>query len=78
MLELGAPLALLSRRSSVIWAVIACLFHWGVFFVMGITFRYQLCGIAFAAFFVPSAMEGKLISRTSTENCLLIGERCPS
>jgi hypothetical protein len=25
--------------------------HWGVLTIMGISFKYQLCGIAFAPFF---------------------------
>jgi hypothetical protein len=50
-LELGAPLALLSRRLAWGWAVSAFLMHWGIFFIMGITFRYHLAGVAFAPFF---------------------------
>jgi hypothetical protein len=50
LLELGAPAFLLSKRSTVLWAISMFLFHWGVFLVMGITFHYHLSGIAFAAF----------------------------
>jgi len=50
LLELGAPLFFLSKHGTVLWATCMFLFHWGVFLVMGITFRYHLSGIAFAAF----------------------------
>lgn len=56
VLELGAPLVLLHKRGAFAWAVVMYLFHWGILLMMGITFRYQLCGIAFAAFFVPFAL----------------------
>ncbi len=52
VLELGAPVAFCFSRISRFWAVTAFLFHWGVLFVMGIKFRYQLAGVAFAAFFL--------------------------
>jgi hypothetical protein len=51
VIELGAPLALLNRRLGQLWAVGAFLMHWGVFFVMAITFSYHLSGIIFASFF---------------------------
>jgi hypothetical protein len=51
VLELGAPLVLLSRRLGWAWAIAAFLLHWGILAIMSITFRYQLCGIAFASFF---------------------------
>lgn len=50
VLELGAPLAL-SRRIGRIWAVNTLAMHWGIFFVMGITFEHHLTGIVFAPFF---------------------------
>jgi hypothetical protein len=50
-LELLAPLALLNRRVGRGWAVSAFLMHWGIYFLMGITFRYQLWGAAFAPLF---------------------------
>jgi predicted DCC family thiol-disulfide oxidoreductase YuxK len=50
-LELFAPLALLNKRGGRFWAINALLMHWGILFVMGITFRYQLSGIVFAPFF---------------------------
>lgn len=51
--ELGAPLALLHRRLGQAWAVAAFAMHWGIFAVMGITFRYQLSGVGFVSFFQP-------------------------
>jgi hypothetical protein len=49
-LEFGAPLALLGGR----WAlgIVTSLIglHWGILWIMGIYFDYQLCGVAFACF----------------------------
>ena len=50
-LELFAPLALLNRRVGRFWSMNAFLMHWGIYFVMGITFEYQLTGVIFAPFF---------------------------
>ena len=51
LVELGAPAALLHRRLGYLWALNAFAMHWGIFFVMGITFRYQLTGLIFLSFF---------------------------
>jgi hypothetical protein len=51
VLELGAPAGLLNKRLAQRWALSAFLMHWGVYFIMGIKFRYQLSGILFASFF---------------------------
>jgi hypothetical protein len=51
VIELGAPLFLLERRLSRLWAVSAWLMHWGIFFIMGILFRYQLSFLIFLSFF---------------------------
>ena len=51
ILELGAPVVVFSRRLSRWWVLSVFLMHWGVFFIMGIRFRYQLCGLLFASFF---------------------------
>lgn len=48
--ELGAPVALLSPRIGRLWATSAWGMHVGIKAIMGITFRYQLSGIAFASF----------------------------
>lgn len=50
-IEVGAPLALLSRRLGRAWAVAAFGLHWGVLAVMKIRFRYQLSGVAFLPLF---------------------------
>jgi hypothetical protein len=50
-LELGAPLALVDPRAGRGWAVSAFGMHWGIRAIMGIRFRYQLCGAAFAPWF---------------------------
>ncbi len=49
--ELFAPVAILNRRVGMFWALNAFAMHWGILFVMGITFRYQLMGIIFLSFF---------------------------
>ena len=51
VLELGAPLALLNKRLSQLWAINTYLMHWGIYFTMKITFRYQLAGLIFSPFF---------------------------
>lgn len=51
ILELAAPAVLLDRRTARVWALGAFLLHWGIFFIMKITFRYQLSGLIFASFF---------------------------
>ena len=51
VLELGAPVALLHRGVGRLWAIAALGLHWGIFFTMGIKFRYQMSGAAFVAFF---------------------------
>jgi len=49
--ELGAPLVMLNKRLRWAWVLSAFLMHWGIFFIMGITFRYHLSGVVFASFF---------------------------
>lgn len=51
ILELGAPFALIHRRVSQFWALSAFGMHWGIYFLMGILFRYQLAGLIFLPFF---------------------------
>ena len=51
VLELGAPLALLDKRLAYLWVLGAFPMHWGILFIMGIEFPYQLSGLAFASFF---------------------------
>jgi hypothetical protein len=51
VVELGAPLALLDRRIGYAWALAAFPMHWGIYLVMGISFRYYLTGLAYGSFF---------------------------
>jgi predicted DCC family thiol-disulfide oxidoreductase YuxK len=51
IIELGAPFALAGKRIGVAWVVLTWLLHWGIFFIMGIRFRYQMSGIIFLSFF---------------------------
>lgn len=51
VLELGAPVALANRRIGIIWCVLTLGMHWGIYFIMGIKFRYQMSGLTFASFF---------------------------
>lgn len=50
VVELGAPLALSSRRVAWLWVAAAWLFHIGILAAMAIVFPYQLSGIAYASF----------------------------
>jgi hypothetical protein len=50
-IELGAPLALAHRGLGQVWALAAFGMHWGIYFLMGIKFRYQQSGLIFAPFF---------------------------
>lgn len=49
-LELVAPVALVHRRIGRVWVVSAFGMHWCIKALMGITFRYQLSGAAYASF----------------------------
>ena len=51
VLELGAPLAVINRRIGYLWSILTLGMHWGIYFIMGITFRYQMAGIIFLPFF---------------------------
>ena len=51
VMELGAPLALTNKWLGRFWSIFAFIGHWGIYVVMGITFRYQLYGVIFAPFF---------------------------
>ncbi len=51
VVELGAPLFLVSRTARMGWALATWVMHWGIWLIMGITFRYQLSGFIFLPFF---------------------------
>lgn len=53
VLELGAPTAVLWRRVGFVWAALVWSMHWGIYFVMGIKFRFQLSGLVVLAFVEP-------------------------
>jgi hypothetical protein len=50
-LELGAPLALIGRRTALAWVALAWSFHVGVAAMMAIPFPYQLSLVAYASLF---------------------------
>lgn len=50
VVELGAPLALLHRKIGYGWVFLAWGMHWGILFIMGIEFPYQLTGVIFLSF----------------------------
>jgi len=50
VVELGAPVALISRRLGLIWSGVAWAFHVAILGLMAILFPYQLLGVAFAPF----------------------------
>jgi hypothetical protein len=50
VLELVAPAMLFHKWLSRLWAVGAFQMHWGIYFIMGIKFRYQQSGLIFASF----------------------------
>lgn len=71
ILEFGAVFAIANRRLGQIWAILTFGMHWGIFFIMGITFRYHLSGIIFATFFswerlLPRAWRTVTISQSDT------------
>jgi len=51
VMELGAPLSLLSAGFGRAWAICAFAFHGGVLVIMAIAFPYPLSGVAFASLF---------------------------
>jgi len=58
-LELGAPVALLSRRLGRAWSVAAWSLHVGILAMMRIRFRYQLSGAAYASFLDIERIAGR-------------------
>lgn len=51
LVELMAPIFLLNKTLSRLWAVSALAMHWGIYFTMRIKFRYQMTGLIFASLF---------------------------
>jgi hypothetical protein len=56
IVELGAVAALFDERIGRLWAVAAYAMHWGIYAVMGITFWYQLTGLAFVPFLLSEGL----------------------
>jgi hypothetical protein len=63
VVELGAPLALLHRYLGYLFVVSIMAMHWSILWIMGIPFRYQLWGCAFACFFEWDSIIGWITSR---------------
>ena len=57
LLELGAPFALFGRRLGKLFAIAAIALHWGLYFMLGIKFRYHMTGAAFISFFDVERVE---------------------
>jgi hypothetical protein len=72
VVELGAPLALLNKRAGQLWAAVAFMMHWGILFIMGITFRYHLSGVLYAPFFDVERLVGWLQTRRRRRTSHLI------
>ncbi|MGH3931522.1 MAG: hypothetical protein ACRDTF_16305 [Pseudonocardiaceae bacterium] len=51
VVELAAPVALISPRTGRLWALAAFGMHWGILAMMKIKFRYHLSGTAYLSFF---------------------------
>ena len=62
VVEFGAPLALLHRRLGYAFVAIVLGLHYGIWVVMGIGFKYQVTGVAFACFFEWERLSGWLES----------------
>lgn len=58
VLELLAPAALVNRRLALAWAVMTWGMHWGIYFIMGIKFRYQQSGAIFVSFLETEKLPG--------------------
>jgi hypothetical protein len=68
VVELGAPVALISRRWAAAWTAAAWTFHLGILALMWITFAYPLTLVAFAPFFrlerpVDRVLEARAVPR---------------
>ena len=70
VLELGAPMALVHRRLGRLWALATFGLHWGIYFTMGIKFRYQMTGAAFVAFFDTEELDSLRSKSVETSKLL--------
>lgn len=54
ILELLAPLVLfMNKKIQASWVVLVILMHWGIYFIMGISFYHHLSGILYLSFLAP-------------------------
>jgi uncharacterized membrane protein YhaH (DUF805 family) len=60
LVEMGAPVALISRRWAAAWSSAAWAFHVGIVALMWIAFLYPLSGIAFVPFFCSERLVERL------------------
>jgi hypothetical protein len=58
--ELAAPVALLPKRTRLVWISLAWGFHVGILALMAISFPYQLLGVAYVAFLPMETWEANL------------------
>lgn len=65
VVELFAPLAVISRRFRTVWIATAWLFHLAVLVLMAILFPYQLLGVAFVPFLAIDDLYDKARHRLS-------------
>lgn len=63
LVELGAPIALVSPRLARIWSIAAWLFHAGILVTMAIGFFYPLSGIAFVSLLDVDAAKWPRLAR---------------
>jgi hypothetical protein len=61
--ELGAPVAMVSRRFATVWVLAALAFHVGVLVMMAIFFPYVVLGVGFASFFPVERLGSRLEAR---------------
>lgn len=64
ILEVFAPLFLADKRLAKLWAAGAFGMHWGIYFFMKITFRYQMSGLVFASFLDLDLILKRLLKTT--------------
>ncbi len=63
VLELGAPLFLVSKRTRLLWVAGVWAFHFGVWILMFIFFPYPLTGVGLASFFSVERLRSRFVRR---------------
>ncbi|MEM1135040.1 MAG: DCC1-like thiol-disulfide oxidoreductase family protein [Bacteroidota bacterium] len=77
VLELGAPFALIRKRIVIAWVALTWMMHWGIFFIMGITFHYQMSGLIFLSFFASEQIWFKLKHKLQQKQEKLVASNRP-